>query len=274
MKLFDGNYYAVELDGLVKTKLSLLQLNSLALNKLLIIQVGDNPESTKYVSLKVHYCDKFNIPIEVLNIDSHKSNLEIQDIILRNIARLDVSGVIIQLPLPRKDLQYILNLIPRQKDLDVLSSTSRSAWLESAEHMYPPIIRAVGLFLSQVSIKEKKAILVGRGFLVGSVVEEYLKHLNYEVMIYEERDNVAKTTLDAPLVILATNVPNLIKGDKIASNSCVIDFGSSIVNGKTVGNLDLSSNLEHLALVSKSPGGMGPLVIRYLILNHLERLYL
>jgi hypothetical protein len=36
-----------------------------------------------------------------------------------------------------------------------------------------------------------------------------------------------------------------------------------------VGDLDMNSKLDHLGIISKSPGGMGPLVVRYLILNFL-----
>lgn len=272
MKIFDGKQYAIELDKSVVSILSKLKESKKDIKKLLIIQIGDNIASTKYVSLKVSYCTKYGIPIEILNIDSSKSNKEIEHIVFENVSRIDVSGVIIQLPLPRQSLKYILDIIPQEKDLDVLSTSLRSNWFNLQEYMYPPIVRAVKLFLAQTIINEKKAIIVGHGFLVGKILKDYLKHLGYEIVIYEKKDKVENLTLKAPLVILATNVPNLVLGNNISQNACVIDFGYSVLNGKTVGNLDLFSQLDHLSLISKSPGGMGPIVIRYLVLNHLERL--
>ena len=71
------------------------------------------------------------------------------------------------------------------------------------------------------------------------------------------------------LLILSAGVPNLVKGQDIEPNTHVVDFGSAVVNGKSTGDLDKNSALSHLSVVSPSPGGMGPLVVRYLIMNFL-----
>ena len=62
----------------------------------------------------------------------------------------------------------------------------------------------------------------------------------------------------------------MLKGKDLLPKTHVIDFGSTVINGKTVGDLDMNSGLEHLGVISPSPGGMGPLVVRFLVLNLLE----
>jgi len=78
--------------------------------------------------------------------------------------------------------------------------------------------------------------------------------------------------LDYHIVILSAGVPNLVNSSDIVTDAVVVDFGTSMVDGKVNGDLNLKSDMSHLKIVSPSPGGMGPLVIRFLILNH-TRIY-
>jgi len=83
-------------------------------------------------------------------------------------------------------------------------------------------------------------------------------------------DNYKKgTPIDGDLIVLAAGVPNLVKPADISKGACIIDYGSTVINSKTFGDLDSTGNMEHLGIVSLSPGGAGPLVVRFLIFNHL-----
>jgi methylenetetrahydrofolate dehydrogenase (NADP+)/methenyltetrahydrofolate cyclohydrolase len=76
--------------------------------------------------------------------------------------------------------------------------------------------------------------------------------------------------LDCDLLIVGVGAPNLVNGQDIKEGCSVVDFGSTIVDRKTLGSLNYDSELGHLGLISPSPGGMGPLVIRFLIMNFLR----
>jgi methylenetetrahydrofolate dehydrogenase (NADP+)/methenyltetrahydrofolate cyclohydrolase len=82
-------------------------------------------------------------------------------------------------------------------------------------------------------------------------------------------DYKAKKPLNCHLLVLSAGSPELVKGEYISEKCSVVDFGSSVINNKTIGDLDLKSAIGHLGVVSPSPGGMGPLVTRFLIMNFL-----
>ncbi|HSX39237.1 MAG TPA: hypothetical protein VLI92_01465, partial [Candidatus Saccharimonadales bacterium] len=85
------------------------------------------------------------------------------------------------------------------------------------------------------------------------------------------RPNYSKRTkINSQLVILSAGSPNLLSGEDLRPKTHVVDLGSSIVNGKTIGDLNMQSKLDHLGIISPSPKGLGPLVVRFLILNLLE----
>jgi len=129
----------------------------------------------------------------------------------------------------------------------------------------------VELFISETTPKTQsplKAVVIGEGYLVGKPAAQYLKSKNYQVTVINDYQTGQK--IDADLLVLSAGIPNLVRGEDISEGCDVVDFGSSVVYGKTVGDLAQESSLEHLGLVSMSPGGVGPLVVRYLIMNFLS----
>ena len=114
-------------------------------------------------------------------------------------------------------------------------------------------------------MKSLKSVVVGNGELVGKPISFFLNKNGADVNVLTDYDGAGK--LNCRLLVLCAGSPLLVKGDNISVGCDVVDFGSSVVEGKCVGDLDMNSNLEHLGCISKSPGGMGPLVVRYLLLN-------
>ena len=267
MQLFDGVKSAQELDKKIALYLTKQKPNSIG--TLGIIQVGNDCASSKYTELKINYCKKFGIPVEYFRIDKDLADSKIGKKIEDTVTRGYISGVILQLPLPRKSLYKFIQKIPLKKDVDCLLSTNYKTMHDKSESRYSPIIRACEYFMYSNNIKHGglKTVIVGGGILVGSPIKNYLISNDSSVKIVNNYKIGRK--INAQLVILSTGIPNLVKGEDLRKGCNVIDFGSSILNGKTCGDLDMNSQTQHLGAISPSPGGMGPLVIRFLIMNHL-----
>jgi methylenetetrahydrofolate dehydrogenase (NADP+)/methenyltetrahydrofolate cyclohydrolase len=265
MHFFDGKNEASKIDKFIGEF-----PKEITGKKLVIVQIGDNAASEKYVSLKQRFCEKFGIPCVVKKFSP--DNFENTHIELTQLANDEqVQSIIIQLPLPDEKHYSLLNLIPLEKDIDILSANARQIFYTGKPATYSPVIRAVEHFIYSKDIMYdsiKKVGIIGYGDLVGKPLEKYLNSKFNTVKVIH--NYVSGDFLEFDLLVLSTDVPNLVQGQDIKENCHVIDFGSNVVEGKTVGNLDLNSKLEHLGVVSKSPGGMGPLVVRYLILNHLK----
>jgi methylenetetrahydrofolate dehydrogenase (NADP+)/methenyltetrahydrofolate cyclohydrolase len=135
----------------------------------------------------------------------------------------------------------------------------------------PPIIRALDLFLKEsgenTGAHQLKASIVGEGYLVGKPVSHYLKTKNYIVEVLTDYKKGQK--IQADFLALSAGVPGLVRGEDISTGCNVVDFGTTIVDGKTYGDLEKETEMSHLGLVSMSPGGMGPLVVRFLVMNFL-----
>jgi methylenetetrahydrofolate dehydrogenase (NADP+) / methenyltetrahydrofolate cyclohydrolase len=291
MMIFNGKEHAARLEALIQSKIGERLALSGELGVLLIVLVGDNPSSEKYVSLKIKLCEKMGVPVRLLKLPAEESDAKIFETVKTAFNDPQVTGGIIQLPLPRTSLNGLLDFIPVSKDVDLISSTSIAQINEGSFSCLQPVLRSL-LYFMQISqdpevadtadlVEIEKAVdkvkryngvrkitVLGNGFLIGDPVSKFLTQLGFDVDIninYGTGDKV-----DSDLLILGTGIPNLVNGDDICEKCNVLDFGSSIVDGKVVGDLNKNSKLDHLGLISLSPGGIGPVVIRFLLINFLN----
>ncbi len=270
MKMFDGKFQAQKVEDEIKRQLK--DISNIEDKSLVIIQLGKDQSSEKFVQIKVNLCEKLGIKSCVYKIDEKsKSDEEIFDEIRKIFGDREVAGGIIQLPLPRKSLYRVLDFIPLEKDVDVISAEGKKRFYAGNFSILPPTVRALKNFIvaNKINLEDLKTVVIGDGELVGKPISFYLSKRGSDVKVLSDYDG--NSQLDCHLLVLCAGVPNLVKGENISKGCNVVDFGSSVVDGKCVGDLNMHSNLEHLGCVSKSPGGMGPLVVRYLLLNWIGR---
>jgi methylenetetrahydrofolate dehydrogenase (NADP+) / methenyltetrahydrofolate cyclohydrolase len=268
MDLFDGKNHAKNLDheieGFIETPHTDL---SIPVPKLKIIQVGDDPASSLYVGLKKKLCDRLGIPVEVMGLAPSLEDQDIASHVKKEFSREDVAGGIVQLPLPRPSLDPVLGLIPPEKDLDLLSPESRRRYYAGDFVRLSPTVRAFDYFVEYLGLELPRLSIgvVGYGELVGKPISHYATISGAEVRVVGHYQ--PGQSLDYDLVVLSAGIPNLVCPSDLPDECLVVDFGSGRVGDKTVGDLDSSKDLSHLGFVSPSPGGMGPLVVRFLIMN-------
>lgn len=264
MIIIDGYKESLKLDYYIK---KFIDSNS---GVLAIIQIGDDATSNKYISIKQKVGESLGIDTKLFKFSIDMSDESIREGIFNILKNPIYKGVIIQLPIPRKSLYSLLDIIPVEKDVDLLSSISQKNYYEGLSAFSPPVIRATEYLLDEMNFeyKDSKVLLIGNGFLVGKPLKKMLQDKGCFVTVTENYK--VGDAYDKDLIILSAGVPNLVKGTDISSNTCVIDFGSTVVDGKTFGDLDMSCELTHLKWLMPSPKGMGPLVVRFLFMNMLN----
>jgi len=273
--LFNGREEALKLDTRIREELEKNPVLKDSNNTLCIIMIGSNSSSGKYVDLKKRLCEKFGINVVVEEIDERLSDREIVSRVGDLCQKDYIKGVIIQLPLPRPSLDSILDLIPEEKDVDQISPQSIKKFYaeDFPKNNYnlklSPVIRAFKYFLdyAKINVRNIETTIIGRGFLVGEPLGHFLLQQGAKVQFV--LDYKANLRLNCHLLVLSAGYPELVRGECISEKCNVVDFGSSVVNNKTIGDLDLNSAIGHLGFVSPSPGGMGPLVTRFLMMNFL-----
>lgn len=268
MKIFDGKKQARKVE---KKIIDILEKNSKVASKILaIVIIGEDASSEKFVKIKTRVCDRLGINYRIFNVSEDLDDEKIFNTVKEIFQNDDVGGGIIQLPLPRQSLYKVLDIIPIEKDIDLISTEGKDNFYSGDFSTLSPVIRAFKNFINEnnIELKSTRATVVGDGELVGKPISFYLGKNGADVAVLSNYDG--ESPLDCDILILAAGVPNLVRGENISLGCHIVDFGSSVVGGKCVGDLDMGSDLEHLGCVSKSPGGMGPLVVSYLLLNHVS----
>lgn len=267
MEIFSYKSYVLDLGQVIQNNISsLTQKPTLG-----IAQSGNYESSIKYIKIKKEFCENIGINVKEITLsqDFDRAEKEINEFIHTNT----LNGIIIQLPLPSQEMYSLLNAIPKDLDVDLLSEESKQAFYCGDFSKLPPVVRCVDFFLEKCNLKyiRGKVCLVGNGDLVGKPCAYYLKSLGFEVEVCT--NYVSGKKIDAEIVILGVGSPGLIDPTDIKEGSHVIDLGSAVVEGKTVGDLDMTNgeeSMQHLGYVAPSPGGLGPLTVRFLVMNLLN----
>ncbi|MEK7162681.1 MAG: bifunctional 5,10-methylenetetrahydrofolate dehydrogenase/5,10-methenyltetrahydrofolate cyclohydrolase [Patescibacteria group bacterium] len=208
----------------------------------------------------------YRFPEEIKNDDLRKK--------VGKIALLGpVGGVIVQLPLPvHLNRHYILNVIPREKDIDVLGERALGAFYNDRNFVLPPSVGVVETILNSQSyiLNSKKVAVVGPGFLVGKPITTWLIGKCPEIYLLDQGSDfsILKQT---DLVITGTGQPGLIKPRMLKDGAGVIDFGYSIdENGKIKGDFDFNSLVASgypLNFYTPTPNGTGPILVAKIFEN-------
>ena len=192
-----------------------------------------------------------------------------EEAFIEAILQPGADAVIVQLPLPEHlDALRIVDAIPSNLDADVLSSVSYSAFLHAETEVLPPVVLAVQEILerSNVSLYEKKCVVVGSGKLVGRPVASWLQRQGAEVLVVTSVEDSKQELLAADVVVLGVGKPELIDASFLKQGVVLIDAGTSESGGQMVGDAHPSC-AEVASVFTPVPGGVGPIAVACLFRN-------
>lgn len=269
MKILDGKKLANDiLEGLKKE----IVRKNLKL-KLAIVLVGQNPVSEIFIRQKEIVCEKIGIDFELFRFLEKIKFADLKKEIEKISQNPKISAVVIQLPLSsvlKNKTQEILNIIPAEKDIDVLSEYNLGRFYSGTLPVLPPVVGAISYLLKEykIPIKGKNVLLVGAGRLVGfPLTIWFLKEMATVSVINEFTKNASFFTKKADILISGVGKPNLIKGSMIKKGAVIIDAGTSLKNKRLVGDVDFKSVSRKASFITSVPGGVGPLTIACLLEN-------
>ncbi|MFH0814691.1 MAG: bifunctional 5,10-methylenetetrahydrofolate dehydrogenase/5,10-methenyltetrahydrofolate cyclohydrolase [Candidatus Falkowbacteria bacterium] len=228
---------------------------------LAIILIGNDPASKLYVKLKHKTCDKLGIDCHVYLFSDDTA----QDKIIEAINFLnddkDVTGILVQLPLPNGfDQTKILNAILPAKDIDALTSTPLV--VSPLAQSIAELIKSTGEQLSS-----KKIVVLANH----PAIYESLKTLfptntvEYAAPTLPDWQKITKT---ADVLVVCVGKINTITADKIKPGTIIIDVGiNKTPDDKTIGDVDAQSVENIASWLSPVPGGVGPMTIAMLLKN-------
>ena len=253
--------------------------------KLAVILVGENPVSQIFINQKKKACERVGIDFKLYQFPKKISSQELKKEIEKITKDNSNSGIIIQLPLPSKFIPEdynpptalpsfawapFLNLIPEEKDIDVLSEKSLGKFYQGTLKILPPTVQGIlEIFKNyKISLKGKNIVIVGAGRLVGfPLALQLLKEKATVSVLNEFSKDTPSFTKKADILISAVGKPNLIKGDMVKNGAIIIDAGTSTKEGKLLGDVDFKSVSKKASYITPVPGGVGPMTVACLLQN-------
>src|SRR5262249_49319128 len=111
----------------------------------------------------------------------------------------------------------------------------------------------------------------GRSEIVGRPLAMLLLARHATVTICHSRTpDLGCFTRQADVLAVATGRPGLIRGDMVAPEAVVLDFGINVVEGQVVGDVEFSSVAPVASWITPVPGGTGPMTTAMLLWNTLD----
>jgi len=238
---------------------------------LAIIIVGENRISQIFIRQKEKACDRIGVRFQLFSFSSKISYRLLKKEIAKIARDSSYSGIIIQLPLPKKfPQQEILNLVPPEKDIDVLSEASLGKFYAKTLPISPPTVEGISRLLKtyKIPIKGKNIVLIGAVDLVGLPLALWFLGEEATVSVaHKFTKDIASLTKKADVVVSGVGKPNLVKGTMVKKGVVVIDAGTSQVKGKVVGDIDFETVAKKASFITPVPGGVGPMTVACLLKN-------
>jgi methylenetetrahydrofolate dehydrogenase (NADP+) / methenyltetrahydrofolate cyclohydrolase len=274
MVILDGKFVQQQHKEVLQQQLSELNV-SLAL---LIIQVGDNPQSSMYIERKKIFGVSIGVTVIHKKFEVTISQDELIEVLRSANTDPAITGVIVQLPLPEHlDVSTIINHILPEKDVDGLTTTNTQALAENREAIVPATARGIISILTDyhIPINGKHAVIIGRGMLVGKPIASCLKNLGAQITVcHRGTTDLMTETKRADILIVAAGVRGLITHEHVSAGQTIVDVGLTQSeedgNKRLYGDVLFDDVTPIVGAITPSPGGVGPMTIVSLFENLLQ----
>lgn len=243
---------------------------------LVVVLVGEDPGSVSYVAGKAKAADEIGIRNTTIRRPESMTEAEMLELIADLNADDSVDGILVQLPLPKHmDSDKVIAALDRSKDVDGFHPLNvASLWLKQP-CLLPCTPKGIIRLLksANVEIQGKRAVVIGRSNIVGLPVAKLLLDENATVTVAHSRTrDLPAVAREADILVVAIGRPKFVTADMIKPGAVVIDVG---VNrdpdtGKLCGDVDFDACEPVAGIITKVPGGVGPMTITILMENTIE----
>ena len=265
-KIIDGKKYSLKLKNELKEEVSKLEIKPC----LVVISVGDDPASKVYVGQKEKCAKYIGINYQHLHFDSISENDLINEINKLNNDK-SVSGVIVQLPLPKgMNEELIVNTISPLKDVDGLTYINAGKLLNNRECLVSCTPKGIMYLLKEegIELEGKNVVVIGRSILVGKPMMNLLINANATVTLcHSKTKDLEKITKKADVLVVAIGKKHFITRDMVKKGSIIIDVGINRVDGKLYGDVFFDDVYDKVKKITPVPGGVGPMTVVMLMQN-------
>lgn len=261
---------------IVEDKIELLKetvKNMSCVPKLVILRVGNDPASQKYVNNKVKRCEQVGLKSEVIHLDSDVTN----EVVLENINKLnndcDVTAVLLQLPIPKQlDEKMLTDSIIPEKDVDGFTTLNMGKLVlgEEGNVACTPYGIIELLKYYNIEITGKDVLIINRSNIVGKPLANLMLKENATVTIaHSKTKNLKEKIKNSDIVVTAIGKAKMFSADDFSEGTTIIDVSMNFdENGKMCGDVvkaDYDKLIEKGCNITPVPNGVGQMTVLSLI---------
>ena len=239
--------------------------------KLAIIQVEGNPASDKYVANKMKRCAEVGILADLYLYNKDATSKELEEKIAELNNDKEVTGILIQLPLPEHlDEQFLINQICPYKDIDGLTWYNIGR-LSQGSYAIPPctpkgVIDLLDYY--QIPLEGKDVLIINDSNLVGKPLAQLMLQRGATVTIaHKLTQNLDDKIMRADIVATAVGIPNFLSACDFMDDTIIIDIATTFHEGKLCGDVAKSSydTISTYCHLTPVPGGIGQTTVMALL---------
>ena len=274
MMIIDGKKEAELLRDEIKKEVLKIKESKNKVPGLTVILIGNYTPSQIYVKNKEKNSKEVGMNSDVIKYSDDVTEKEILEKIKELNNDQNVSGVLVQLPLPKQiDKEKIINAIHPSKDVDGFNPVNVGNLSSGYKGLVPCTPMGCLMLIKKVekNLSGKHAVIIGRSNLNGKPMAQLLLKENCTVtIVHSKTKNLQQECLKADILVAAVGVPNLVKKDWVKKDAIVIDVGINKLNDKIVGDVEFDQVKDIAKAITPVPGGVGPMTIACLLKNTLE----
>ncbi|HJZ92520.1 MAG TPA: bifunctional 5,10-methylenetetrahydrofolate dehydrogenase/5,10-methenyltetrahydrofolate cyclohydrolase [Gemmataceae bacterium] len=247
------------------------------------VLVGENPASEVYVRNKRKACEDVGMDSWLHRLSAKATQTDLLNLVERLNADPAVSGILVQLPLPKQmDEAAVIRAVHPKKDVDCFHPENVGLLAAGHPRFLPCTPFGIQQMLARTGIPTagQRVAIIGRSNIVGKPLALILMQKPSATfpeagdatvtVVHSRTTDLPAVTRPADILIAAVGVPRFVTADMVKLGAAVIDVGINAVDGKLVGDVDETTVAPVAGWLSPVPKGVGPMTITMLLHNTLR----
>ncbi|EHL96062.1 bifunctional methylenetetrahydrofolate dehydrogenase/methenyltetrahydrofolate cyclohydrolase [Lentilactobacillus parafarraginis] len=270
--VIDGRALAKKLNQQTSQRVQKMQEDFGMTPGLVVVIVGDDPASQRYVRNKHRTAQRLGINSIVEHLDKDVSQSELLKLIDQYNNDPTIHGILVQDPLPDHiNEKAITRAILPEKDVDGFHPVNVGKLYLNDTTNYPVSCTPKGIMTMfkayGISLKSKNAVVLGRSAIVGKPMAALMLNEAASVSILHRlTKDISEYTKNADIIVSATGHLHTLTKDDVKEGAVVIDVGQNInESGHLVGDVDYDDMFDKVGYITPVPGGVGPMTIATLM---------
>jgi len=278
MKIFNGKKESLKLLNKLKAQINASTSSTHTKLKphLAVFLIGEDKASKIYVNLKKQAAENIGVKFSLYKYKKDANEADIIKKIKELNKDKEVSGIIVQLPLPEAfSAEKIISGIDPKKDADGFHKKNLKALKAGESVLMSPVLPGVILHTLRLAqkkgLEKKKIKALVNSKLFGDVLRSFFLinglELEFFVAKNSSLEEVEKFIENADVLISVVGKKEFIKGKMLKDGVILIDSGITKKGKKVYGDFEFESCLKKAKFLTPVPGGVGPMTVALLLRN-------